>query len=233
MNKLLISKRLEEFPLSKLFYKTLLLLYPKDYRSEYDLEMRLLFEDLYKEEKMENGEVRLKFWLSLVWDVLTSTISQHYQLIQEIGPRRYLKQMLSINIVVFFISLLLLTPFFSVMLIDTFVLLLTGSRQAMSVFYNSPFWSVPVILTAVLFLPLIVVLMNALVITQEVEKRKYKIISISFIGQNFFNLVILMVGLSAIFILFGHDLVPCIINRTFHSGFLKLIPNFNYCRVYS
>lgn len=218
---------------AKFFYQLLLLLYPKDYRKEYGQEMRLLFEDLYREEKEKNGEVSLKFWLSLIWDVLTSTVNQHYQLFHKIGPRKYLNQVLSINIVVFLISLLLLSPFFSVVLLDTFVVLFTGSRQSISVFYSSPFWGVPVILTVILFLPLIVVLMNSLVIAQEVEKRKFKVLTISFLGQNFFNLMILLAGLSAIFILFGHDFVPCLVNRTFQRGLLSLIPTINYCRVYS
>ncbi|MBI3485526.1 hypothetical protein HY025_01125 [Candidatus Daviesbacteria bacterium] len=217
---------------AKLFYELLLSFYPRPYRNEYGGEMKLLFEDLYQEELEKKKDISLGFWIHLILDVIKSTLDQHFELLNKLGLVKYVKSVLGANGFIFLVSLILLLPFITLMSLDTSVFLLTGSRELMKPFYNSPFWGV-LVLTVVLILPLITVLLNFLVVFQSVSKKHQHILTVSFISQNIFNLASLMLGLFAIFMLFGHDLFPCIVHQTFQKGLLNFIPNLNYCRINS
>jgi hypothetical protein len=94
----------ERFTTAKLFYNFLLSFYPQPYRREYGYEMKLLFQDLYTEEVSKKRGVNLGFWLNLIWDVFVSTLSQHKQLLQKVGPVRYLNSAFSSQNLVFFMQ---------------------------------------------------------------------------------------------------------------------------------
>jgi len=102
----------------------------------------------------------------------------------------------------------------------------------MATFYSSPYW-VPTILITVLFLPLVTVLINGFVLIQSAGTTKYHYLTVNFISQNLLNIIVFGVGIFAIFMLFGHDFVPCLVNHTLKTGLQNFISNLDYCRLYS
>src|SRR5260221_13143172 len=152
--------------------------------------MAILFEDLYHEELTQKKEISFSFWFHLIWDVIVSTLKEHKQLLQKIGLKKYFSVAFSPNTFIFLLSLILLSPFLFLMSMDFGSVLLTGNREAMSFFYDSPYWNVPVILTVVLILPLIAVLINGFVLVKSASKNNYHFLTASFIGRNFFNLFV-------------------------------------------
>ncbi len=186
-----------------------------------------------KKKNKKKEDISLSFWTRLILDVIISTVDQHLQLLSKLGLTKYIKTVLGANGFIFFISLVLLLPFISLMSFDTGMLLLTGSREIMKPFYNSLFWSPQVILTVVFILPGLTVLLNFLVILKSASRKRYNLLTVNFITQNFFNLAVLFLGLGAIFILFAHDFIPCMVHQTFQKGLLNFIPNLNYCNINS
>src|SRR6185312_6663899 len=78
-------------------FNFLLLFYPEQYRRKYGQEMRLLFQDLYREEIAKKGSVSATFWLIQIGDITKSVIEQHIDMIQKQGLKKYLQKTLHIN----------------------------------------------------------------------------------------------------------------------------------------
>lgn len=72
--------------------------------------------------------------------------------------------------------------------------------------------------------------MNGFLLVQSASKTKYHLLTVNFIGQNFLNLLVVGIGLFAIFMLFGHDFVPCVVTQTLHSGVLNFLHTLSYCQ---
>lgn len=214
------------------FYEVLLSLYPKDYRKAYGDEMKLLFHDVYSEELEKQGEISIGFWFHLTMDVCTSTINQHILLLSRIGLMKYAKQIFHIN-TYFVVGILLLLPFLTLFTVDGVDRLLTGGSYILLPLYNSPFWSVPVILTLIIVFPGIAVLLNTLSIVQAYRNGKHKVVSLSFLASQLPSFLILSLGFLAIVLLFGHDMIPCVFNRTLSHGILRFFQGISYCKLHA
>lgn len=66
--------------LSEKLYRTLLLLYPKSFRNDYEEEMVLVFHEALYESKQSDGNISsLRFWWHIVTDALLNAVRQQWR----------------------------------------------------------------------------------------------------------------------------------------------------------
>lgn len=216
-----------QFSKAMLFYQTLLELYPRNYRKEYETEMKTVFEDLYSEEIINHPEIRLSFWFKLIWDILITTLEQHLNLISKIGFLKYLKITFNLNTLKL-ISLISVLPILFLSILDFTTVFLTGDRKALRGMYNNPYWVYEV--TLAFFLPLTFFLFNFAVFIKDLSKQKTNPLSITFLSKHYFEILMGIFCLGLLILAIGHDAIPCTINHIFSQGFLNIGGISNYCR---
>lgn len=58
-------------------YNLLLFLYPAQYRAKYAEQMRIVFQDIYREREEKAGRVDVRFWVGIFIDSFSSIITEH------------------------------------------------------------------------------------------------------------------------------------------------------------
>lgn len=217
-----------EFVKANLIYELLLELYPKNYQKEYGQEMRLLFNDLYREELAYHPEIRLVFWFRLIWDLLITTLEQHLDLISKIGLLKYLKITFNLDTLKL-ISLLSILPILFFTILDFTTVFLTGSRKTLETIYNNPYWVYEI--TIIFFLPLILFMVNLAFLLKNLGNQKNNPLSLRFLSQHYFEILLGLFCLGILVLAFGHDIIPCTYNNIFSKGFLNIGSILTYCRM--
>jgi hypothetical protein len=222
------TRRFAAEPKSIRFYKLILSFYPKMYQKQYGEQMLLVFEDTYQEEIEKNGHVSISFWLTNIFDILASVITQHVDMIQKYGFKKFLQQFHITSYSV--IGFILILPFLIAVGTDFTVVLLTGNREAMQPVYHSIFWQPPIIIVWLFGFPALAILLNLIPIFQELNKKRAKMISLSFVKNNLPAFFIVLLALSAIAFVFLHDVIPCTITMILAKGIFDLIHILSVCK---
>ncbi len=67
----------ERFHRAVALYNLLLRFYPRKYRAEYAEQMRIVFQDIYREREEKTGRVDVRFWVGIFIDSFSSIITEH------------------------------------------------------------------------------------------------------------------------------------------------------------
>lgn len=221
-------------------YKVFLFLYPKQYRKRFGLQMLYTFQDLYQEEIHKNKHINGRFWILLLLDILQSTCEQQKDVIQKNGMRNYIQQTLHINRYNIIGSILLL-PFITLMAMDLIGRIVQGDLFH----YNKSFYAFishtfiyasyngksPFLWTALIFFPILAILTNIVPLLFTLQKKGTKKRTISIITSNTPAFLVLGIGLFCLFMIYGHDIIPCTIHGILRKGFTDFFNILNYCRL--
>jgi len=221
-------------PITYIFFKSLLLLYPDTYRRKFEEEMVMTFEDMYQEKMLKDGETGIPFWFHIYMDIVANAFEQHWQLLRKQGLKKYTEQTLHINRYNIIGGLLLL-PFFSVFLVDIIARIAQGdvthyNRPVYSLLSHSLLYWFPVLFTWVILFPVLAVLINLFPLIKNILKKHGSVLRFDFIRQNIISLTLLTIGLGFLAIILLHDLGPCVVHGLLRFGFGKLPYILSFCR---
>jgi hypothetical protein len=212
-------------------FALLLRLYPEQYRRKFGNEMHLLFSEMYQEELSAKGSIGLGFWFSQFIDITKSVIEQHKELVLKIGMKKYLQQTLHISKynVIGFIFLL---PFLLMFATDLISRIAQGdlthyNRPVYHYLSQTPLYWTPVLFSIVVVFPLIAVIINAIPLLQQREK---KVLSWVYLQKNSITLLLIAIGLGCIAIIKLHDFLPCMIHGILNGGLAHFTKMFPYCQ---
>jgi hypothetical protein len=214
------------------FYKTLLFFYPKPYRKRFGEQMLLTFEDLYQEELEKSGQVGASFWLSIFTDTLQSASREHFNLMKQKGILNYLH--LNIYNV---IGAILLFPFAFFFTAGMIARIAQGDLEHYNrawyatishwFFYGGFKNQAQAEFTILILLPILAILINLIPLIKTVLKSK-RVVPLKLILANPITILILLGGLFALAVVYGHDVIPCTLN-SLKAGH-GVIETINYCK---
>ncbi len=204
-------------------YKTVLLLYPTQYRKRFGQEMLFVFEDMYQEELAKHGRVGTRFWLSVFIDTIGSVIAQHIDMIRKQGMKNYLQQTLHIN-KYNVIGGILLLPFIVLLGSDFIGRVIQGDFShpnmtligylSRSILYSG---QAPLLWVVLVYSPLLAILLNIIPFITSLKKKNKKLVLTNILFVNPLALVIMGMGFLFLVVAFGHDVIPCFVHRFFSS----------------
>lgn len=215
-------------------FTLMLLFYPEEYGKRYGNEMKLVFSDMYSEERSKNGKIGLGFWLHQFADIGKSVIEQHIDTLGKKGMKQYLQQILHIN-KYNVVGGIFLLPAFIVLCIDVVSRIVQGdlvhyNRPVYSFMSHTPLYWYPVLFTWVIIFPFLAVVINLIPLVKNISKTHGKSKYMRFIAQNI--ITILLVSFAAFFILIVkfHDFGPCMLHGIARLGFEHLTKIVAICR---
>src|SRR5258708_16859826 len=153
---------------------------------------------------------------------------------QKLGMKKYIRKTFHIN-KYNTIGFLLLLPFFSIFFIDLIARIAQGdlthyNRPVYAVLSHSLLYWFPVLFTWVIIFPTLAVLLNIIPLLKAFNKRHNDILQFSFIKQNIFSLLILVIGIGFLALIKLHDFAPCFVHGILRLGFEKVPSVVSYCR---
>ncbi|HEV2339354.1 MAG TPA: hypothetical protein VGT05_01145 [Patescibacteria group bacterium] len=217
------------------FYKTLLCMYPEIYRKRFGNEMLFVFQDLYQEESVNHGKADILFWFAIVTDTIKSAMLQHIILIQKHGIKNYFH----INIYNIMGAVFLL-PFLMLFCIDFFSRLIQGDFThynrvtynyiSHTMLYNTYNGHAPLLWTVLILAPCLAVVINCVPVFASVIQRKIKSTIKTLFLANPLAFVIIAIGAFCLLVVYGHDSIPCVMNRIYNHGFGNVGHMVSFCR---
>lgn len=208
-------------------YKTLLFLYPDQYRKKFGEQMLLVFQDMYEDEYKNFGKIRSVFWLRVSTDALQSIITQHLDFIKKEGLKKYLREVLHVN-KYSVIGAILLLPFTTILGLDFVARILQRdlthySRPLNNYFshiflYQDHIGKIPLLWFVLIFFPILSIVLNIIPLHKSFFKNP---VTLAILG---------LAGL-ALLIVYGHDFVPCIVQGIlYHHAIINLPKAILICR---
>jgi hypothetical protein len=212
------------------WYRLLLAVYPRGYQQRFGQEMLFTFHDLYQEELKKYDRVRIAFCVSLFRDALLSATAEHIVMIHKQGIKQYF-HITRYTI----IGALLLVPFLTLLGLDVLGRLIQGdlahyNKSWYAAITQSALYREPLMLQAIfIFAPLLAVVLNLIPILASLRAAKKPTVRTLFLA-NPLALGVSGLGLLCLFIIYGHDVVPCMVNGLFSHGFQTFFNLIAVCR---
>ncbi|MCL4367114.1 hypothetical protein M1563_03005 [Patescibacteria group bacterium] len=218
----------------QLLYQTLLGLYPRQYQNRFGSEMLEVFTELYQEEIDKHGSAGIYFWFAIWGDLLKSVLTQHWELMQKQGMKKYLKSTFNINIYNVTGGLLIL-PFMVMLGLDLVSRLIQGDLTH----YNRSYYQLlsqtflmqgPAQLFWVIIFPLAALIINLIPFFKTAYTQQNRLAIKSLVLTNLLAVAIMSVGLFALLLAFGHDYIPCFFHHLFLDGLDQIAKTALFCR---
>lgn len=212
----------------------LLSFYPETYRRRYGKEMYMLFADMYQEELIGQGKVGKLFWLALLTDALQGIAEQHMAQMRKQGMKNYLQQTLHLN-KYNIIGGIFLLPFTTLFVLDIVGRLAQGdfihyNRAWYAAVTQSVLYREPIVIKIILiYAPFLAVLLNVISFLSAIRIKK-RITIRELLLTNPFTVIIIVLGLMFLFIIYGHDFVPCTVHSILRVGLDQLPHILSICR---
>ena len=217
------------------FYRTLLYMYPEIYRKRFGNEMLFVFQDLYQEESVKHGKAGIMFWFAIVTDIMQSAMLQHIILIQKNGIKNYF------HITIYnIIGAVFLLPFLMLFCIDFFGRLIQGNFThynkvtynyiSHTVLYSTYNGHASLLWTTLILAPCLAVVSNCIPVFAGVIRHKKKATIKTLFLTNPLAFVIIAIGAFCLLVVYGHDSIPCMMNRIYDHGFGNVGHMLSFCR---
>jgi hypothetical protein len=185
------------------WYGRLLSLYPAAYRRRFELEMRQTFRDLY----LDNQLAPSIFWGSLAFDALGGAIQEQIVLSRSFSMKKFVS--FSSSPSALYIGTGLMLP------AALFFAIGTGLQ----------IWPPPLLIGqllqshlrlmkfALITLPLLAISLNVAALIWRAIPARGRLLSLSFVKNNFLTLALIIVALGWLAVLFGHDTLGCAVQH--------------------
>jgi hypothetical protein len=213
-------------------YELLLLLYPEPYLKKFGREMLYTFQDMRDEEQSRHGMVGVAFWSSILIDTLLSALHEHREVIRKDGMKKYLYQTLKLNNYNL-VSLVLLLPYFVMMVIDLTGRVLQGDLRhynpaTYAALSQTPLYWYPILFTWVIIFPILAIIIS--LIPLALNSGKVSVPGIAYLRQYTGSVILIMIAVLLLAMVKLHDFLPCLVHNISSNGFRDLPSIISLCR---